>query len=354
MTGKERALAVLAGDCSGPPPLYAVVTSDTLIERLSGRRLARHNALDTLCAVYRGHIDAVRVFTESIEPYWDEGVHTDGYGFARRTERWTTWIERRPFENTDEMADFIRDEIERFRAWKPGEEEANWLQDCDVLQSCLDPDVLFMGRVQLGSAPGSYFRDGLDNFAYLLQDYPDLVAEWAEARHRRSLRFIPHMARPDRCPIEFLDADIGYKTGLLVSPNFLRETGWFRRIAELASAYHAAGIKLILHSDGDLRSILPDLVQTGIDGLNPIETSAGMTLKQVREFAPSLLLVGGIPNQVLIRGTPAEVRACMRALKREMGGTPWWAGTSTEEFDESMKPENIEVIMEETAHTITS
>ena len=352
MTGRDRALAVLDGDCAGNPPLYAVVTSDTLIERLSGRTLERQNARETLGIAYRGHIDAVRIFTDGIEPYWQEGTHTDRYGFVRRTERWTEWVEQRPFGTVQEMARFIRDEIDRFRAWNPSSEETEWLQTCDSLQAHLDPDVLLMGRIRLGSAPGSYFRDGLDNFAYLLQDHPALVVEWAEARHRRSVRMIRHLARPQRSPVEFLDADIGYKNGLLVSPQFLRESGWFRRIAELVDAYHAAGVKLIFHSDGDLRSILPELVRTGIDGLNPIETSAGMTLECVREIAPALLLVGGIPNQLLIHGAPDETRECVKALKRQMRGTPWWAGTSTEEFDESMKLENIFEVLKETGHRV--
>ena len=347
MTGREKALAVLEGENTEHPPLYAVIRSDNLVKRITGQSLTKENGLAVLGKAYRRHIDATR----SIEPFWEEGPYTDKHGFIYRRTRWTEWVEKRPFTNVHAMEEFIKGEIERFRSWRPGANESEWLNECDTVERHLKPDVLLIGRIQIGSAPGSYFRDGLENFTYLLYEHPGLVAEWVKARHERNLRVIEHLAEPDKSPVEFLDADIAYKNDLLVAPHFLRESGWFRRISELADSYHSVGVKVIFHSDGDLRKILPELVRTGIDGLNPIETSAGLTLKNVREIVGNrLLLVGGIPNQVLIHGMPADVRSCISELERDMRGTPWWAGTSTEEFDTSMNPENVEVILAATGH----
>ena len=335
------------------PALYACITSDALVENLTGEKLVRETGLDVLARAYRGHIDSVRIIFDTIEPYWEEGEHVDEGGFVRRTERWTEWCVKRPFGNVQEHAAFIGKEIETFRAYDPGEEEGRWAAHVDSMREVLGPEVLLMGRFQGGTAPGSYFRDGLDNFSYLLAEHPPLVQEWLEARHQRTLKRIGALVDPEKSPVEFIDADLAFKTGLLVSPDYLRATGWFGRVAEIVDVFHACGVKLIFHSDGDLREILPELAATGIDGLNPIETSAGMTLKEVRKFVGDrLLLVGGIPNDVLINGSPEDVRACVRELKRDMAGTPWWAGTSTEEFDSSMAVENIRVVMEETGHAL--
>lgn len=353
LTGREKAIAILEGEGFDVPALYACITSDPLVEALTGETLEKENGLEVLGRAYRGHIDAVRIFADTIEPYWDEGTYSNGQGFVMRRERWTEWYERRPYSNVDELAAFIKDDIEGFRAWEPGDEEDAWLAHCEGIDDHLRPDVLLMGRSRMGTAPGSYFRDGLEYFSYLLADRPELVQEWLEARHERTLKRIPLLASRDKSPVEFIDADMAYKTGLLVSPAFLHESGWFKRVAEIAEVYHGIGVKLIFHSDGDLREILPELAATGIDGLNPIETSAGMTLENVRELVgDDLLLVGGIPNDVLIRGTPEDVRVCVRELVRGMAGTPWWAGTSTEEFDESMPVENARVVIEETGHAL--
>ena len=184
MTGRDKALAILEGDRFDTPALYAGITSDALVEDLTGSKLERQTGLEVLGKAYRGHVDAVRIFFETIEPYWDEGEHTDALGFTHRTERWTEWIEKRPYSNVEEMATFIRDEIDRFRAWKPTGAEDERVARCDRVDEVLFPEVLLMGRCVLGSAPGSYFRDGLDNFSYLLAEYPELVQQWLDARHQ--------------------------------------------------------------------------------------------------------------------------------------------------------------------------
>ena len=56
------------------------------------------------------------------------------------------------------------------------------------------------------------------------------------------------------------------------------------RLERLVKAWHEHNIKCLFHSDGNLMPVLADLVKTGIDGLNPIETAAGMNLKEVKNF----------------------------------------------------------------------
>ena len=107
------------------------------------------------------------------------------------------------------------------------------------------------------------------------------------------------------------------------------------------------GIKVVFHSDGDLRLILPDLLATGIDGLNPIDTSAGMTLAETRNIVgPDLLLVGGIDNQIMTSGTTGDVRKHLREQISIMDGTPWWITNSSEEFDDSIPVSNILALLE--------
>jgi len=56
-------------------------------------------------------------------------------------------------------------------------------------------------------------------------------------------------------------------------------------------------------------------VAAGIDGLNPLEVLAGMTVGKVRQRYPHLFLTGGIDvSQLLSFGTPDEVRAYCKDL----------------------------------------
>lgn len=71
-----------------------------------------------------------------------------------------------------------------------------------------------------------------------------------------------------------------------------------------------AGIKLIFHCDGNLMDILDDLVEAGIDGLNPIDTSADMDIGFIKQkYGDKLILVGNVDgSRILPFGTPEEVR----------------------------------------------
>jgi hypothetical protein len=74
-----------------------------------------------------------------------------------------------------------------------------------------------------------------------------------------------------------------------------------------------------------------DLVATGIDGLNPLEILAGMEPGPLRRKYPNLVLTGGIDvSDLLVFGTPDQVREACRAAIRDTGGVGYFMGSSTE------------------------
>ena len=85
---------------------------------------------------------------------------------------------------------------------------------------------------------------------------------------------------------------------------------------------HAKGIRAHLHSCGDIMPLIPDILETGIDALNPLEVKAGMdVLKLKREYGDRLVLHGGI-NAVLWdqeEAITSEIRRLVPILK-ENGG----------------------------------
>ena len=75
--------------------------------------------------------------------------------------------------------------------------------------------------------------------------------------------------------------------------------------------YDAAHVKLMLHSDGAIRDFIPDLIEDGIDVLDPIQTRcAGMDVGELKaDFGDKLVFHGGIDTQkVLPYGTPEDVK----------------------------------------------
>ncbi len=85
---------------------------------------------------------------------------------------------------------------------------------------------------------------------------------------------------------------------------------------------HSKGIKVHLHSCGDIRPLVPDLIEIGVDCLNPLEVKAGMDpVALKRQYGDRLALHGGI-NAVLwddLDAIEAEMRRVVPILK-ENGG----------------------------------
>jgi uroporphyrinogen decarboxylase len=112
--------------------------------------------------------------------------------------------------------------------------------------------------------------------------------------------------------------DFAYRTGLLCSPDILREHVFpvYRRMADLCEA---RGLPFALHSDGDLTPIMEDLIGCGFRGLHPIEPQA-MSAREVKaRWGDRLCLMGNIEVDRLARGTPAEIAEMVRRNIDDLG-----------------------------------
>lgn len=108
--------------------------------------------------------------------------------------------------------------------------------------------------------------------------------------------------------------DLGSQTGPLISPALYREF-YKPHHARMINLAHEFGIKVMHHDDGSCRVFLPELVDMGINILNPVQWNCpGMdTIELKREFGDRICFHGGIENQrILPFGTPEDVRAEVR------------------------------------------
>jgi uroporphyrinogen decarboxylase len=108
--------------------------------------------------------------------------------------------------------------------------------------------------------------------------------------------------------------DYGSQTGLLMGKKTWDE--FYRpHLKRFIDLWHGFGVKVFHHDDGAIRELLPDLVEMGIDVLNPVQAVCpGMEMEGLkRDFGHRLCFHGGMDNQrVLPFGTPEEVRREVR------------------------------------------
>lgn len=108
--------------------------------------------------------------------------------------------------------------------------------------------------------------------------------------------------------------DLGTQNSLLVSPRAFRRSikPWLSRMIERV---HARGVRVFHHDDGAIRPLIPELIEIGIDLLNPIQWRCrGMDRESLaRDFGSALVFHGGIDNQhTMPFGSPADVREQVR------------------------------------------
>ncbi len=106
--------------------------------------------------------------------------------------------------------------------------------------------------------------------------------------------------------------DMGYKGMQFFSLDMYRNLikPFHKRAIEWA---HAKGIKAHLHSCGDVNPFIPELIDIGLDALNPLEVKAGMNPVQIKkDYGNELVLHGGI-NAVLW-DHPDQIRAEMERV----------------------------------------
>lgn len=115
--------------------------------------------------------------------------------------------------------------------------------------------------------------------------------------------------------------DMGYKNTPFFSNEMYRSL--LQKYHKKAVAWaHDHGIYARLHSCGDIMPLLPDIMDTGIDALNPIEIKAGMDVFKIKQdYGDRLVLHGGI-NAVLWDDKEAIVEAIRQAVPvlKENGG----------------------------------
>ena len=106
--------------------------------------------------------------------------------------------------------------------------------------------------------------------------------------------------------------DLGMQTGPQISPAMYREFFATRHGKMWRRAKELADVKVELHCCGGVRELLPDLIEAGLDAINPVQISCdGMDPRELKaEFGDKLTLWGGgcDTHRVLARGTPDEVR----------------------------------------------
>jgi len=361
MTKRERVERTIACQETDRVPLYDLLRNDAAFAHFSGEALpslaADEETVQELNRIAGKATGAFLDMTRSVGfgPI-EEMETTDEFGFVHRHSPFakTSWIAERPFRDEEGAIEFLKtwttkvEEQAKTIANNPRAYRERHHQTFLRTQSQIDDTVNLLAQHGIGLDNIRHLL-GLELFCYVYADAPERISEALEAMTMRNIAECHAIADAELSPVVLTYGDIAHKLRLIHSPDFLRSE-FFPRLKRLNDAWHEHGLKCLFHSDGYLMEVMDDLIEAGIDGLNPIETVAGMSLREFREqYGDRLFLAGGIDmSQLLSNGTPDEVREVCREAVRD--AYPGYFMGSTTEADNSCTLENLlamyEVAME--------
>ena len=167
---------------------------------------------------------------------------------------------------------------------------------------------------------------GLERLLFMFHDDPELLRDMLNYMTDFWLALLDQLLPqvvPDIC---WVGGDFCYKTGPLMSPAAFREF-FLPGFSALASIMRDYGVPAVaVHSDGDVRPLMPLFVESGVTGLHPFEVTNGQNIVEVRQAFPRFQIFGGLDKQAIAAGreaTDRELEAKLPFMLRHGGYIPY-------------------------------
>jgi uroporphyrinogen decarboxylase len=145
--------------------------------------------------------------------------------------------------------------------------------------------------------------------------------------------------------------DLAGQNGMLISPKSYRK--YLKPLhKEMFDFIHSkSAAKIFFHSCGSVRTIIPDLIETGVDILNPVQVSAAHmnSVELKREYGMDLSFWGGgvdTQNAFDENHSPAEVRADVRKRVQDFKPGGGFIFNTVHNIQGNVPPENIMAMWE--------
>lgn len=193
----------------------------------------------------------------------------------------------------------------------------------------------------------AHAMQGLEGFLLNMAMRPDFARELLEriAAHCKQLMGHFLQALGDNVDIIKIGDDLGTEQSLLISPAMYRDllkpihADFIRFIKARTKA------KIFFHSDGDVAPLIEDLIEIGVDILNPVQTSAGSMSDLVslkKRFGDNIVFCGAVDTRrVLPFGSTEDVRQEVRRVIQTLGPGGGYMVAAVHTIMDDVPPENV-------------
>lgn len=218
----------------------------------------------------------------------------------------------------------------------------------DQIQLAKDKQkAIVLNNVCAGTMEVASWLRGLDQFLMDLALQPEMAEYLLDKVMDFKLAYWEMVLEKfgDRIDVVVESDDIGTQASLLISPRMYRKyiKPRHRQIIDLIKSHTSA--KVFFHSCGAIRPIIPDLIEIGVDILNPVQFNlSGMDARSLKnDFGNELVFWGGgVDTQsVLSIATPLQVRENVRQQIEFLADGGGFVFATVHNIQADVPPENL-------------
>ncbi|MFX0084853.1 MAG: uroporphyrinogen decarboxylase family protein [Candidatus Hodarchaeota archaeon] len=186
----------------------------------------------------------------------------------------------------------------------------------------------------------SYLSMGIENFFSSLYERPEFVKAVIE---RSTQWIIALVEQANQIDVDFiiLGDDAADKSRALISPKMFRNL----ILPEYKKIVNVSDVPIVWHSDGNISSLLPIIIEAGILGVHSLEPNANINLTQIKEqYGDKLVLAGNLDTtEILCQSNLEVVRKDVERCIRQGAPKGGYLFSSSNSLFEG---HNIEAILE--------
>lgn len=184
---------------------------------------------------------------------------------------------------------------------------------------------------------------GFTNFSKLLASEHKL-AQVFEERGQFTFDLVKTLIEWGEDGLILIYDDYGYKSGLLMSPKKYREyvLPWLEKICNYA---HEKGVRIILHSCGEIYELFKDIVEIGVDAVHPLEPTTANPqydiFKLHEHYGDEITFIGNVSPQDLASKKPSNIRKYTKKLIKNLGPNGGFILSSGHSINPAVKLDNF-------------
>jgi len=330
VTGRERFLTALQRKQPDRVPIWELIVNEPVIKAL-------HGDISYFDFAEKEDLDGVTIFEDNRQTQIGPDTYRDEWGIIWKIEpngigypsggpiqteadldRYTP-----PDPDADHRLVTLREAVKRFKGEKA---------------------IVFLGHETFEFA--HYLLGGMQNLFIKYIENPEFVHRLSEVIWSYKGRVLERAAE-EGADVLLTGDDYAHAKGTIMSPEHFREfvLPYLQKAVDVA---RKKGVPFIKHTDGNLWKVIDWIVDTGIDGLDPIEPIAHMDIGEVKErYGDRIAVCGNVDcTEILPHGTKEQVVEAVKETiaKASPGGGHILASSNS--IHPGVNPENYRTMLE--------